>query len=176
MSATDGTPPADSPDTDTTWLPVPPAVDAPFAQAVDGPVPPGSRADRGPSYGPPADPRQSIQPWQAAPSQAHPTRVAARPLVGPGGPPPAVHTTAPVFVGQQLIVHTPPKKSAGVAYLFLLLLGGLGAHQFYLGKRGRAIFYLLTFFGVFGIMPVVDLFTLPSQVRQVNTQRAVLGR
>lgn len=30
-------------------------------------------------------------------------------------------------------------KSIGVAYVFLILLGSLGAHRFYLGKTGTAI-------------------------------------
>ena len=35
------------------------------------------------------------------------------------------------------------KKSVGLAYLFCLLLGGLGLHQFYLGKIKRGILYLI---------------------------------
>jgi TM2 domain/Protein of unknown function (DUF2510) len=65
-----------------------------------------------------------------------------------------------------------PLKSTGIAYLWWLLLGVFGAHQFYLGKAGRGVLYLLTG-GVLGIMLLVDLFTLPSQVRQVNAQIAV---
>jgi len=64
------------------------------------------------------------------------------------------------------------QKSVGVAYLWLFLLGIFGAHQFYLGKTGRGILYLLTF-GLFTIGCWIDLFTLASQTRAVNTQRAL---
>lgn len=77
---------------------------------------------------------------------------------------------------------TPP-RSVGAAYAFLLLLGGFGAHKFYLGQPGLAIAqialwwggWLLTavFIGFLGIAAVaiwwfVDLVTLPSQVEAVN--------
>lgn len=63
------------------------------------------------------------------------------------------------------------QKDVGIAYVLWLLLGILGGHQFYLGKTGRGVLYLLTF-GVLGIGVIVDLFTLPSQTRAVNAQRA----
>jgi TM2 domain-containing membrane protein YozV len=63
-------------------------------------------------------------------------------------------------------------KEIGIAYLFLIFLGGFGAHQFYLGKTGRGLLYLFTLGGVLGIGCLIDLFTLPSQVRQVNAQIA----
>lgn len=66
----------------------------------------------------------------------------------------------------------PNQKDVGVAYLLWFFLGLFGAHQFYLGKTGRAVSYLLTC-GWVGVGPLIDLFTLPSQVRQVNTQAAV---
>lgn len=64
------------------------------------------------------------------------------------------------------------QKSTGVAYLLWFLLGLVGGHQFYLGKVGRGLLYLFTL-GILGIGTLIDLFTLPSQVRQVNTQLAV---
>jgi hypothetical protein len=63
-----------------------------------------------------------------------------------------------------------PDKSLGLSYLLWFFLGFLGVHHFYLGKVGRGIGYLLTF-GWFMIGLVVDLFTLPSQVRRVNYER-----
>jgi len=65
-----------------------------------------------------------------------------------------------------------PPKNLGIAYILWFFLGLFGVHHFYLGKIGRGIAYLLTA-GVFGILWIVDLFTLPSQVRMVNTQRSV---
>ena len=62
------------------------------------------------------------------------------------------------------------QKSLGIAYLLLFVLGIFGVHQFYLGKVGRGIGYLLTC-GWFTIALWIDLFTLPAQTRQVNLYR-----
>ncbi len=60
-------------------------------------------------------------------------------------------------------------KSKSTAYLFLIFLGFTGAHQFYLGKTGKGILYLLTFgIGLIGV--AIDLFTLGGQVDNVNTK------
>jgi TM2 domain-containing membrane protein YozV len=61
------------------------------------------------------------------------------------------------------------EKSVGAAYVFWFFLGGFGAHQFYLGKTGRAVSYLLTF-GWLTVGLWIDLFTLGKQVRQVNAE------
>lgn len=71
-------------------------------------------------------------------------------------------TAAPATPGQK-------QKSTGVAYLLWFFFGFLGVHQFYLGKVGRGLLYIFTF-GVLGIGLLIDLFTLPSQVRKVNGQ------
>lgn len=67
-----------------------------------------------------------------------------------------------------------PPKSTGVAYACMLftLIGICGIQHFYMGKIGRGILWLLTF-GIFGIGIIVDLFTLPSQVKTINARRAV---
>ncbi len=66
-----------------------------------------------------------------------------------------------------------PLKSVGFAYLMMLfsLAGIFGVQHFYLGKVGRGLLWLFTF-GLLGIGALVDLFTLPSQTRQVNAQIA----
>ncbi|MGC5583821.1 TM2 domain-containing protein [Ornithinimicrobium sp. W1665] len=61
-------------------------------------------------------------------------------------------------------------KSVGLAYVLWLLLGLIGVHHFYIGKIGRGVGYLLTL-GWFTIGWWVDLFTLASQVRRLNTER-----
>ena len=50
-----------------------------------------------------------------------------------------------------------PQKSVGMAYLLWFFLGVLGAHQFYLGRTGRAVSYIFTF-GWLGIGLLIDLF------------------
>lgn len=62
------------------------------------------------------------------------------------------------------------EKQVGTAYLLWFFLGVLGVHQFYLGKTGKGISYLLTF-GWLGIGLLIDLFTLGKQVREVNAAR-----
>ena len=65
-----------------------------------------------------------------------------------------------------------PPKSVGVAYVLWFFLGLLGIHHFYLGKTGRGLLWLFTG-ALLTVGLWIDLFTLPSQVRQVNAQRAV---
>ena len=48
------------------------------------------------------------------------------------------------------------EKSFVAALLLLLLLGGFGAHRFYVGKPGTAILFLLTLGGV-GFWGLYDL-------------------
>ena len=59
------------------------------------------------------------------------------------------------------------QKSVGVAYALWFFLGVLGAHQFYMGKTGRAVSYIFTF-GWLGIGLLIDLFTMSKQVQQAN--------
>jgi TM2 domain-containing membrane protein YozV len=59
------------------------------------------------------------------------------------------------------------QKSVGIAYLLWFFLGVVGAHQFYLGKTGRAISYIFTL-GWLGVGLVIDLFTMSKQVQQAN--------
>jgi len=59
------------------------------------------------------------------------------------------------------------KKEVWVAYLLWFFLGALGVHKFYLQKMGMGILYIFTG-GIFLIGLIVDLFTIPGQVRQFN--------
>jgi TM2 domain-containing membrane protein YozV len=65
----------------------------------------------------------------------------------------------------------PAQKSVGVAYALWFFFGIIGVHQFYLGKTVRAVTYIFTF-GWLGIGLLIDLFTLPGQVRAANGQSA----
>lgn len=65
------------------------------------------------------------------------------------------------------VTYARPAKHIGTAYGLCILLGWFGVHHFYLGKTGRGVGYLLTF-GWLGVGVIVDLFTLPTQVRRMN--------
>ena len=47
------------------------------------------------------------------------------------------------------------KRSRLVAFLLCYIFGMFGAHRFYVGKKGTAILYILTF-GLFGIGLLID--------------------
>jgi TM2 domain-containing membrane protein YozV len=65
------------------------------------------------------------------------------------------------------------RKNASTAILLALFLGGLGAHQFYMGKVGIGILYVLfcwTF--IPSIIAFIELFFLTARVRKYNMQKA----
>ena len=64
-------------------------------------------------------------------------------------------------------------KETGIAYALMLftLIGVCGIQHFYMGKIGRGVLWLLTG-GLLGVGIVIDLFTLPSQVKTINARRA----
>ena len=74
------------------------------------------------------------------------------------------------------------RKSAGVAYLLCIFLGGFGAHRFYLGRTPSAIgqlvlwvlgwlTFLLTWIPL-GIWLFIDLFLIPGMIREENMKVA----
>jgi hypothetical protein len=66
-------------------------------------------------------------------------------------------------------LHRRKRKSAGVAYLLWFFFGGLAFHKFYLRKTALGVLYIISA-GLLGVGLLVDLFTIPSQVRRFNTQ------
>ncbi|GAB3614272.1 hypothetical protein GCM10027415_26120 [Humibacter ginsengisoli] len=90
--------------------------------------------------------------------------------------PPAGPVPTNVYVTQTPAGYGPPlpPRSTGTAYLLMLftLVGVAGIQHFYIGKIGRGILWLITF-GLFGFGTLVDVFTLPSQVKTINARRAV---
>ncbi|MFC0528684.1 TM2 domain-containing protein [Phytohabitans kaempferiae] len=60
-------------------------------------------------------------------------------------------------------------KSLALAYLLCVFTGVFGGHYFYLGVNRRAVLYLLTF-GCLTFGVLIDLFTLPSEVRRTNRE------
>ncbi len=61
------------------------------------------------------------------------------------------------------------ERELWVAYLLWFLLGLVGVHKFYVNKIGMGILYIFTG-GIFLIGWLIDLFTLPSQVRNYNEE------
>ncbi len=99
--------------------------------------------------------------------------------------PSAVHG-APTSV----VVYQRPLKDVGTAYVFAILLGGFGAHRFYLGQIGPAVGILvlwcvgamLTFVAVGFLMIlaaliwwIVDMCSMKGLVHDAN-QRILSGR
>lgn len=58
-------------------------------------------------------------------------------------------------------------KSEIVAYLLWLFFGFFGFHRFYLGKFFSGVLWLLTG-GLLGVGWLIDLFLIPSMVREAN--------
>ncbi|RIY01944.1 NINE protein [Aureimonas flava] len=63
-------------------------------------------------------------------------------------------------------------KSGPAAFVLWLcgLIGLCGLHRFYLGRPWTGLLWLLTV-GIFGIGQIIDLFLLPSMIRQENLER-----
>jgi hypothetical protein len=68
----------------------------------------------------------------------------------------------------------PAPKSLALAYVLCVFAGVFGAHYFYLGVTRRAVLYLLTF-GCLTFGVLIDLFTLPAEVRRINRAASAQG-
>jgi TM2 domain-containing membrane protein YozV len=68
-------------------------------------------------------------------------------------------------------MNTNPRDT-GIAYLLLLFGGVLGLHKFYLNRTGWGVVYIFTG-GLFGVGLIIDLFTLPAQVRRCNHELGI---
>lgn len=66
-----------------------------------------------------------------------------------------------------------PPLESGLAYglTAITLVGVAGIQHFYMRKYLRAVIWLLTW-GLFGVGTIIDLFTIPGQIREVNARRA----
>lgn len=87
-------------------------------------------------------------------------------------------------------IVTGSRKSKTAAYLWWFFFGGFGAHKFYLGRSGAGGFYLVCTLGIWalmfarlplaalapslilGVALLIDLFTIPGQVRAANGSSA----
>lgn len=65
------------------------------------------------------------------------------------------------------------EKGTWIAYILWFFLGPLGIHKFYLRQTGWGVLYLFTG-GIFLIGWIIDLFTIPSQVRTANDELRAL--
>ncbi|WP_173932028.1 NINE protein [Chelativorans sp. Marseille-P2723] len=65
-------------------------------------------------------------------------------------------------------------KSGPVAFILWLccFLGFCGLHRFYLGRPWTGLLWLLTL-GLLGVGQLIDLFLLPSMIRQANLELRV---
>lgn len=70
---------------------------------------------------------------------------------------------------------TQERKSAGAGILLALLLGGLGAHRFYMNQIGWGLLYLAFCWTLIPMLvALVEAFLMPSRVGRHN--RAVAAR
>ena len=87
----------------------------------------------------------------------------------------------PALVHQFMMLYTPRKKSVGIGVATALLVGGLGVHQFYLGKTGLGVAYLLM--GtvgwvlvlppiIVGLMCIFDACSMGRTVNHLNQEAA----
>jgi TM2 domain-containing membrane protein YozV len=73
-------------------------------------------------------------------------------------------------------------KNKNTALLLAFFIGTLGVHQFYLGKKGKGLFYLFTF-GLCGLLPLIDCVNLllmsqndfDNKYNNQNIQREILN-
>lgn len=87
----------------------------------------------------------------------------------------------------KMMVYDAKKKSTGVAYLLWFLLGGIGAHRFYVSRTTSGLIYVVLqvigwstvaaglgvlAFGVIGIWWLIDAFLVPGMVRSNNLMLA----
>ena len=70
---------------------------------------------------------------------------------------------------RELLIHTQEiehrTKSPLITWVLWVLLGGIGAHRYYLCNIVRAILMTVTL-GGFGIWSLIDAFFIPSTLRQ----------
>jgi TM2 domain-containing membrane protein YozV len=65
------------------------------------------------------------------------------------------------------------KKNPQVAVLLAVLLGGVGAHKFYMGQMGLGVLYLLfSWSWVPAIVGVIEAFMISKKVHEYNAQKA----
>lgn len=59
--------------------------------------------------------------------------------------------------------------------LLALVLGSFGAHHFYLRRNGLGAVYLVLFWtGIPGILGIIEAFFMPARVRRFNAEQAAL--
>ena len=120
--------------------------------------------------------------WYAEPATGH-TRWWDGDRWGSYAPQPQQHSQS----AQVVVLTRRPLKDVGVAYVLAILLGGFGAHHFYVGNIGPAVCQLLLvvigwatswllvgflLLAAWFVWWVVDLFLLPGFVRTANARIA----
>ena len=65
------------------------------------------------------------------------------------------------------------KKNPTTSVLLAILLGGIGAHKFYMNKVGLGIVYLLfCWTGIPAIIGIIEAFTIAGVTAEYNEQKA----
>lgn len=74
-------------------------------------------------------------------------------------------------VSRNDLIFNERRREVSHAYLWWFFLGAVGAHNFYLGRKGLGFAYLFTL-GFVGVGVLVDLFILPRRTRKRNAEIA----
>ncbi|MGB8021225.1 MAG: TM2 domain-containing protein [Candidatus Nanopelagicales bacterium] len=87
------------------------------------------------------------------PTAATPAYAPATPAYAPAAPVAAFADGKPMF---DAAGRPASPKSRLAAAILAFFLGGLGIHRFYVGKVGTGVLTIVTFFGFFGLWPLID--------------------
>ncbi len=69
-----------------------------------------------------------------------------------------------MWIAKTMIKATSGDSNQIIAVLLAFFLGGIGLHRVYLGSRPIMIlWYIISFFGIFGILPLIDFIRLIIQ-------------
>jgi TM2 domain-containing membrane protein YozV len=66
------------------------------------------------------------------------------------------------------------RKNATTGVMLAVLLGGIGAHRFYLGETGKGILYFSFWWSFIpAFIAIFEAFAMPARVRRYNDAKAL---